>query len=384
MGEKTGLVMTGGGARGAYQAGVLKRVGEIKSFKGRRGPFDLIGAASAGAVNAVALAYGAHDFSKCTNWLSRLWASLTINDIYRTDLGSLVPKAGQWIKDLSFGALLGGGGSALSLLDASPLHAFLSKRIKGDRIQNNINKGNLEALAIAATNYTSGKAFLFVQGIEQEKLWTKRRQIALSTKITVDHVCASAAIPMVFSPVKLETVHGVDYFGDGCLRLTTPLSPIIRLKAKKLFAIGVRTENAMPVEREDDDSPPSLAQILGTALNAIFLDHLDTDIDHLNRLNTIISKVAGYESELAKMDGGIQVMKVLSVSPSQDLGRIAQDFSHRLPAAVRYLLSGLGSVESASDLMSYLLFDSNYTQTLIDLGYNDADKRIDEIENFFL
>jgi NTE family protein len=380
--SKLGLVMTGGGARGAYQAGVLKRIGEIKTYKDKRGPFDIIGAASAGAVNAAALAYGSHDFSKCTLWLSRMWGKLTIQDIYRTDLGSIVPKASQWIKDLSFGAIIGSG-SAQSLLDASPLNDFLSARLKGDRIESNISKGHLDALAIVATNYNSGKAFVFVQGAEKEKLWVKRRQIAIHTKITVDHICASAAIPIVFAPVKLTTEYGTNYFGDGCLRLTTPLSPVIRLKAKKLLAIGVRSQN--PTDRiPEANKPPSLSQILGTALNAIFLDHLDTDIDHLERLNTIISKIPNSQKEIAKMEGGIQQMKVLAISPSEDLGKIAEDFAHRLPNAVRYLMAGLGSMSSASDLMSYLLFDSTYTKTLVDIGYNDADARIAEIESLFL
>lgn len=373
--------MTGGGARGAYQAGVLKRIGEIKSFDAKKCPFDIIGAASAGAVNAAAVAYGAHDFSKCTRWLSRLWAQLSIQDIYRTDLGSLVPKAGQWIKDLSFGAFLGGSKS-LSLLDAAPLREFLMKRLRGDRISNNIKKGNLESLVVSATNYSNGKTYLFVESSSQENLWSKRRQVALSTKITVEHIFASAAIPMVFSPVKLQTQEGVDFYGDGCLRLIAPLSPVIRLNANKLLAIGVRTENPHIIPKEDDDTPPPLAQILGTALNAIFLDHLETDVDHLKRLNNIISKVSKHEKDLAQMDRGIKVVDVISISPSQDLGKIAEDYAHRLPTAVRYLLSGLGSISSASDLMSYLLFDSNYTQTLIDLGYQDTNQRIDEIENF--
>ena len=236
MGNLIGLAMTGGGARGAYQAGVLQRIGELSRFSRapHKCPFDIVGAASAGAVNGCGIAAGSHDFAKSTAWLAQLWSNLQTTDIYRSDFASLLPKAGQWLKDLSFGPLLGGG-SGLSLLDATPLKHFLKKHLDTDRIQVNIAKGNLKALTIAATNYTSGKTYLFVQGIDQEHLWIKRRQIALSTEINVDHICASSAIPIVFAPVKLTTQEGVDYYGDGCLRLTTPLSPIVRLKVNRIL-----------------------------------------------------------------------------------------------------------------------------------------------------
>jgi len=380
--------MTGGGARGAYQAGVLKRIGQIKRLQGMPGPFKIIGGASAGAVNGVAIASGNHDFARCVEWVSKLWSDLENKDVYRTDLFSLIPKAGRWMKDLSLGGAIGGG-HAHSLLDASPLGKFLSQYIKPEYIQTNIDRGHLRSLCVSATNYSSGKNFLFIQAEPGHKMWTKSRRIALATKITIDHVCASAAIPVVFQPVKVVTEYGADYFGDGCLRLHAPLSPVIRLGAERILAIGLRSEKSAAMNENTPltpgmarkiPKPPPLAQILGVSLNAIFLDHLDADVEHLFRLNQIISQgtfnVKGVQEP-------IRVVHPLVITPSYDLGKVAEEFSNKLPMAVRYFMSGLGTGEaSSSDLISYLLFDSEYTKALINMGFADADDRIDEIENF--
>lgn len=371
--------MTGGGARGAYQAGVLKRIGEIKALKNGYGPFQIIGGASAGAVNGTALAVGNHSFHRCTKWLSELWANLETNDIFRTDLASLGPRVGTWLRDLSLGGMIGGG-KARSLLDASPLRVFLDSHLNCSWIQRNIERRRLKALTLAATNYSSGKTYIFIQGAEGHPTWQKSRRVTLSSPITVDHVCASAAIPIVFAPVLLHTQMGADYFGDGCLRLPAPLSPVIRLGAQKLFAIGVRSQRVRPDQVDTEVDPPPIAQVLGVTLNAIFLDHLDADLEHLKRLNEIISHGRVVSS---KLDEPMKPIKALSVTPSVDLGELAERFAKKIPPLVRYLLQGLGSKQASSgDLMSYLLFDTSFTSALIDIGYNDAQSQIDEIENF--
>lgn len=388
FGNNIGLVMTGGGARGAYQAGVLKRIGQIKKLQGKSGPFKIIGGASAGAVNGAAVASGNHDFARCVEWVAKLWSDLENGDIYRTDLISLIPKSAKWLKDLSLGGILGGG-NANSLLDSSPLHGFLSKYIKTDYIQENIDKGNLRSVCISTTNYSSGKNFLFIQAEPGHKMWTKSRRLAIAAKIEIDHICASAAIPIVFAPVKVKTEFGTDYFGDGCLRLHAPLSPVIRLGAERILAIGLRSEKSAAMNeltpltpgmaKKDPPSPP-LAQILGVSLNAIFLDHLDADVEHLFRLNQIISQG---NLDFKGIQEPIKVVHPLVISPSFDLAKLAEEFGHKLPTAVRYFMSGLGTNEaSSSDLVSYLLFDSEYTKALINMGFADADGRIDEIENF--
>ena len=257
-----GLVMTGGGARGAYQAGVLKRIGEIKRVQTEGNPFPIIGGSSAGALNGGALGVGSDEFSIATKVLARLWAELRPSDIFRCDMLARARNSITWILDLSFGAVLGGG-NAQSFLDATPLWRFLKAHLDCTRIQDNIRAGHLCALAISATNYTSGKSYLFIQGAKGHALWNRSRRITLGTKITTDHICASAAIPSVFQPVRLKTAKGTAYFGDGCLRLQQPLSPVIRLGAERVFGIGVRGESLEHQAETADDTEPSLAQVLG-------------------------------------------------------------------------------------------------------------------------
>src|SRR5271165_3414724 len=197
-----GLVMTGGGARGAYQAGVLKRIGEVPRVQTSGNPFPIIGGASAGAINGAALAAGSDEFSEATKVVASLWANLKPSDVSRCDVVSQAHNSLVWILDLSFGGMMGGG-NARSLLDATPLRRYLKARLDCSRIQENIRRGRLYALAISATNYNSGKSYLFIQGKRGHPMWNRSRRVTLATKITVDHICASAAIPLVFQPVRL-------------------------------------------------------------------------------------------------------------------------------------------------------------------------------------
>src|SRR5271169_4137516 len=287
MENALGLVMTGGGARGAYQAGVLKRIGEIRQVQANGNPFPIIGGSSAGAVNGGGLAVGCDEFSMATKVLARLWAELRPSDVFRCDMLAQARNSITWIMDLSFGAVLGGG-NAHSLLDASPLRHFLGTHLDCSRIQENIRRGHLYAIAISATNYNSGKSYLFIQGMKGHPMWNRSRRVTLATKITTDHICASEAIPLVFQPVRLKTARGTAFFGDGCLRLQQPLSPVIRLGAKRVFAIGVRCGNKESQEETSDEGDPSLAQVMGVLFNVMFLDHLATDIEHLERLNQLL------------------------------------------------------------------------------------------------
>ena len=383
MEKVLGLAMTGGGARGAYQAGVLKRIGEIKRLQNRRNPFPIIGGASAGAINGSALAAGSDDFALVTTRLAELWASLKPSDVFRCDLVSQAHNSLIWILDLSFGGALGGG-NARSLLDATPLRHFLKSHLDCTRIQENIKRGNLYALAISATNYSSGKSYLFIQGAKGHPMWNRSRRVTLATKITVEHICASAAIPMVFQPVRLDTAHGTAFFGDGCLRLQQPLSPIIRLGAEKIFAIGVRCENLEHQEETTDQKDPSLAQVMGVLFNVMFLDHLATDIEHLERLNHLLT--IGHISQPG-VEGCEQMrpLTVLQVAPSVNLTEVAAQHQKDMPYLIQYFVNSLGrDAASCSDLMSYLLFTPKYTRELINLGYHDAGRRIDEIENYLL
>lgn len=375
-----GLAMTGGGARGAYQAGVLKRIGEIKRIQTHGNPFPIVGGASAGAVNGTAVAVGSDDFGVATRVLAQLWSDIKPADVFRCDLAAQTRNSLTWILDLSFGGFLGGG-NARSLLDATPLRRYLGEHLDCGRIQENIRQGHLYALAISATNYGSGKSYLFIQGAKGHPMWQRSRRVTLATKITVDHVCASAAIPLVFPPVQLKTALGTAFFGDGCMRLSQPLSPLIRLGAGRVFAIGVRCENRRDREESDNGKPPSLAEVAGLLCNVMFLDHLATDIEHLERLNELLET-----GQLRKSGNGSQKMRPLRtfyIAPSVDLSDVAAEHRTAMPYLISYFVNSLGrDADSCSALMSYLLFTPEYTNALIDIGYHDADQRIDEIEDF--
>lgn len=381
MENALGLVMTGGGARGAYQAGVLKRIGEIRRVQESGNPFPIIGGSSAGAVNGCGLAVGCDEFSIVTKVLVRLWAELRPSDIFRCDVLAQARNSITWILDLSFGAVIGGG-NARSFLDATPLRQFLRTRLDCSRIQDNIRRGHLYALAISATNYNSGKSYLFIQGTKGHPMWNRSRRVTLATKITTDHVCASAAIPLVFQPVRLKTAKGTAYFGDGCVRMQQPLSPVIRLGAERVFGIGVRGESLEHQEEADDDNEPSLAQVMGVLFNVMFLDHLAADIEHLDRLNKLLRE--GHISQ-AGIEGceRMRPLATLLVTPSVDLSELARQHQKDMPYLIQYFVNGLGrDAVACADLMSYLLFTPKYTRALIDIGYSDASRRIDEIEDF--
>ena len=390
--KKTGLVLTAGGARGAYQAGVLKRVGEIASLKGKPLPFSIIAGASAGAINGAALASRAEDFTVSTIKMCELWSNIKSSDVFKTDLLSITRIMKDWAKDLSLGGVIGGG-KAQSLLDASPLPKLIERGIDFNGIQKAIDSNILYAIAISATNYFSGKSFTFIQGAPGHPVWEKSRRIALTARLNVEHIWASSAIPIVFQPVLVHTQVGDFYFGDGGLRLVTPISPAIRLGADKVFAVGVRSQRAVDErskielinlsENKSKLKSPPLAQVIGVVLNSIFLDHLDTDIDHLRRINEIAETLAAANIEMKFQKEPIRKVGHLTISPSIDLAKIAEIYADRMPTVVRYVMDGLGASRSENaDLMSYLLFEKEYTGALIDLGYRDADERIDEVESF--
>ena len=396
---KTALVLTAGGARGAYQAGVLKRISELPSLAGKPAPFAIINGASAGAINGTAIAGHYTNFRTGASLLVRLWSQLQANMVFRTDAASLLSNASKFALDFGLGGIIGGG-RVKSLVDASPLRKFLGEHLELDGIKTAVNSG-LESLSITATGYHTGRAFTFVQSNSNPKLWSKSRKIAVPATITLDHVLASAAIPIVFPPVPLPMGNNhTAYFGDGAMRLVTPLSAAIRLGADRILAVGVRSqETATSLLRsewsQDQDmvhelSRPPLSQIMGTLMNAIFLDHLDADVDHLRRMNKFVAEHEKLASLVCVTDidpnhEPMRIVEPLVVSPSADIAIIAKTLENKMPKSIRYLMEGLGTPDASSaDLTSYLLFDDTFSRELIHLGYRDAALRIDEIEAFLL
>lgn len=395
-----GLVLTAGGARGAYQAGVLKRLGEIPAFRSGPSPFEIVAGASAGAINGTMVAAGSGRFRVATQRLARLWSDISVSDVFRTDALAMGRIGARLVRDLALGGLIGGG-TTHSLLDASPLRGLITRNLPLGGIATSIRRGHLYAVAVSATSYHSGKAFTFIQGKRGHPTWSKSRRSSVSGRLTIDHVLASAAIPIMFPPVLVRS-QGECFFGDGGLRLVTPFSPAIRLGASRVFAVGIRCPSAADAlskielgesqqwkEQRGTLQHPPLTQICGVFLNAIFLDHLDTDLDHLERMNELI---AFYEKRhhpppmdavTPEVSEPMRVIKPLVLNPSEDLALVAREFAHRMPRVLRYIMDGLGTPNAESaDLMSYLLFDSSYTRALVDIGYRDAGKQADEIEAF--
>jgi NTE family protein len=387
-----GLVLTAGGARGAYQAGVLKRLGELPALRDRPSPFPIIAGASAGAINGSLLAARSARFGEATREIARVWSRLRVEDVYESDLCSLARTGAGLAFDFLLGSFLGRTRTH-GLLDTAPLARLVERVFPPRGIAEGIRRGHLYAVAVSATSYHSGRSFTFVEGRSGHPVWQKSRRLVLPVTLTPRHVLASAAIPIVFPPVRLASQAGDLWFGDGGLRLVTPLSPAIRLGATRLLSIGVRSSRAADaLAREEtgavpsaDEGPPKLAcpplaQVTGVFLNAIFLDHLDADLDHLMRMNEIVA--AGRQDQAGASEP-IRAVTPLALGPSEDLALVAQRFAHRMPRLVRYLLEALGTPDAQSaDLMSYLLFDAAYTRTLVQIGYEDAGRRAGELEAF--
>jgi NTE family protein len=369
-----GLVLTGGGARGAYQVGVLRWL--ARNLPDARIP--ILTGVSAGALNAAKLAASPGDPRQTADELAALWTELTPDRVFRVDPRSIASSALRW------GArLISGGGVATprvrGFLDTAPLRELLEETLAPvdgvvTGIDYNLHRGRLRALAIVATSYSTGQTVTFACGRDLSP-WSRPQRRAIITDITIDHVMASAALPVFFPAIQI----GEQWYGDGGVRLAAPLSPALHLGASRILAVSTRYDRS---QAESDAVAvygyPPPAQVLGVLLNAVFLDLVDQDAGRLERLNKLIAALPP-EKRM-----GMRIIRLLVLRPSRDLGRLAADFEPQLPRAFRFMTRGLGTRETRSpDLLSMLMFQPDYLSRLIDIGEQDAERRSEELRMFF-
>ena len=387
----TGLILTGGGARAAYQVGVLKALVRIRRDCGGigRNPFDVIAGTSAGAINAAALACRADDFDSAVARLVDTWAGFHADQVYRADSLGVIRTGARWLTMLSLGWVLARWRRARpkSMLDNSPLRELLADLVPVHRLNDMMQGGHLKALAVSASGYGSGLHVTFYDTSADTLPWNRSQRVAVRQPITIDHLLASSAIPFVFPAVELGLNGRHEYFGDGSMRQSAPISPAVHLGAERILVVGAGRmhEPTLSVEgRVGSHEYPNLAQIAGHALSNIFLDALAVDIERLQRINRTLALLPPE----ARAHSGLRPIDVLVIAPSQRLDDIAARHLGSLPQAVRALLrgvgvSGQGTQARGAALASYLLFEGPYTQELMALGESDTMIRRDEVAAFF-
>ena len=371
--SRTALILTGGGARAAYQAGVLLAIRELLPDP-TVNPFPIICGTSAGAINAATLACHADNFRGAVENLVEVWRNMRAGHVYRSDPVGILGSGARWLGSLMAGWAI--KSSPRSLLDNEPLRRMLEHKLDFGNIDRSIANGSLYAVSLTASGYTTGHSVSFFQARAEVQTWQRTHRFGSRANLGINHLLASSAIPFVFPAVKLHR----EYFGDGSMRQLAPISPAIHLGAEKILIIGAgrMTDKAA---RQRSDRYPTLAQIAGHALSSIFLDGLAVDIERMQRINSTLSIIP--EELKASAGMTLRPVKSLVIAPSERLDYLAARHAKALPWSVRLLLRGIGAMNrQGGALTSYLLFEQPYTRALIDLGYKDTMARRDEVKAF--
>lgn len=373
--QKIGLILTGGGARAAYQVGVLKGLSELTPNRASL-PFKVLCGTSAGALNAVTLAVNARHFRKGVRYLLDIWSNARVTDVYRADLLGVLDNSGRWLLGLLLSMFGSNRMNRVSLLDSTPLRTFLERILPCELIQRQIDNGALYSLGITASGYGTGQSVTFYQGAPEIEPWKRARRVGIPTRIEVQHLLASSALPFIFPAVHVNR----EFFGDGSMRQIAPISSALHLGAERVLVVGVGQRAAdEPDKRPKIEHYPSLAEMAGHALNSIFLDGLEVDLERLHRINHTVGAIP----EAMRIQLDLHQIDALVITPSQSLEKIAERYVRHLPWTIRVLLRLLGVRRgSGANLVSYLLFEKDYCRALIELGYQDTMSRREEILQF--
>lgn len=377
--DRTALVLTGGGARAAYQVGVLKAAAELLP-KRAPNPFSIITGTSAGAINSVALGASANNFRLAVKKVERLWTTLHVEDVYKSGYRDLIRSIYRLVSSMFHQGV--GVREPVALLDSSPLAELLERVINFDDLERRLAGGQLDAIGVTASCYDSGESVTFYQSdLDGSVLpqWRRARRHGIATRLEVQHLLASSAIPMILPAAKV----GDSYYGDGALRQVSPISPALHMGAERIMVVGVSGNASRPPREDHESHSPSLGRMIGHVFNSAFIDALESDMEHLARINNLVGMLQNDNPHLDT--GGVKMVDFLCINPSMEIDQMVARHFNKLPRATRRMLSITGATPEGggASLASYLMFEGDFCKELIQCGYHDAMEQKEMLSAFF-